>query len=237
MKKLFLSVLFLSLLSATPALAAGLTATEVAEHNTSNDCYIIVSERVYDLSGFGEKHPGGADAINKTCGKDGTSLFSTRGKVGEPHPDKAKQTLEQFYVGDLVGSASVDVQNYVPTKSAPTAYDDDFSWGPYPAIWPITAGWLVLLLVAWRANKRWPMVFSRVRLMRATSMTLFVVLVTVASGGVFMATTGKSVLFGLVVRRLHAYAGWTFVLCALTHLIWHVRDLVFYVKQALKRGE
>ncbi len=35
------------------------SAKEVARHTTPDDCWLIVKGKVYDVSGWGENHPGG----------------------------------------------------------------------------------------------------------------------------------------------------------------------------------
>ena len=71
----------------------GFTATEVAEHNSATDCWLILDGKVYEVTDFIPSHPGGK-AILKGCGKDATKMFSK-------HPESAKAMKEQFYIGDL----------------------------------------------------------------------------------------------------------------------------------------
>lgn len=71
----------------TPAdtVKSKLTVAEVAKHNTSDDCYIIVSGSVYDVTKFTFKHPGGSEAIIPLCGKDATAPF-TQQHSGQSKP-------------------------------------------------------------------------------------------------------------------------------------------------------
>lgn len=50
--------------------------SEVGGHSVSNDCWSIIDGLVYDLSGFADDHPGGADSILEGCGLDGTDRFN-----------------------------------------------------------------------------------------------------------------------------------------------------------------
>ena len=59
-----------------------LTIAEVAKHNTPSDCWFIVQNKVYNVTGFLRLHPGGADQIIPYCGKDGSQAFLTRGGLG-----------------------------------------------------------------------------------------------------------------------------------------------------------
>lgn len=81
-------------------LPAKYTIDEVADHNTKDDCWLIISDKVYNVSDFGG-HPGG-EAIYEGCGQDATVLFETRPMgTGTPHSDQAREYLINFYIGDL----------------------------------------------------------------------------------------------------------------------------------------
>ena len=71
---------------------------EVAKHNSKESCYTIIDNKVYDLTDWINKHPGGAENILKICGKDGTSAFRNQ------HDNNIKQVniLENFFVGNLI---------------------------------------------------------------------------------------------------------------------------------------
>lgn len=83
----------------TTALDKPYTLAKVALHNTATDCWTVVSGKVYDISEFVPNHPGG-EAIIQACGVDGTVLFTTRSN-GTPHPSKAQQELQKYYIADL----------------------------------------------------------------------------------------------------------------------------------------
>ena len=51
------------------------TLDEVATRNTQASCWTVVNEKVYNITSYIKNHPGGANAIAKICGKDGTSIF------------------------------------------------------------------------------------------------------------------------------------------------------------------
>ena len=50
------------------------TSAEVAKHNTPADCWVIINGKVYDVTSWVPKHPGGA-MIYVRAGLDCTSLF------------------------------------------------------------------------------------------------------------------------------------------------------------------
>jgi cytochrome b involved in lipid metabolism len=97
--------------SATPAVSLSpqpsantqkISLTEIAKHNTAQDCWFAVENSVYDVTKYvaGGKHPGG-EAILQGCGQDATQLFNARPGSGTPHSDKAKGYLETFKIGEL----------------------------------------------------------------------------------------------------------------------------------------
>lgn len=51
------------------------TSAQVALHATGTSCWTIIDGSVYDLTEWIKKHPGGASAILKLCGRDGTEIF------------------------------------------------------------------------------------------------------------------------------------------------------------------
>lgn len=77
------------------------TLAQVSQHATPEDCWLVIDGKVYDVSGFGEKH-GGGEAVYQGCGIDATELFETRPMgSGTPHSDKARSFLPNFEIGTL----------------------------------------------------------------------------------------------------------------------------------------
>jgi len=82
--------------------SATISAQEVAMHNSPDDCWIIVSNKVYDVSSYVKLHPGGASAIMPYCGEEATRAFETKDlSRGEDHSGFAYSHLDSLYVGDL----------------------------------------------------------------------------------------------------------------------------------------
>ncbi len=73
-------------------------SSEVAKHNTKNDCWMIVNDRVYDVTKYINTHPGGP-AILAGCGKNATEMFFKQSD-GTAHSEKAQSMLEKYYIGD-----------------------------------------------------------------------------------------------------------------------------------------
>jgi cytochrome b involved in lipid metabolism len=85
--------------SAAPAVS--FTATVVATHNKSADCWVIINGYVYNLTVWKAKHSGGATNIDPVCGADGSARFSGQ------HSGSATtklNVLAQYAQGSLSGS-------------------------------------------------------------------------------------------------------------------------------------
>ncbi|OJJ45504.1 hypothetical protein ASPZODRAFT_69659 [Penicilliopsis zonata CBS 506.65] len=72
------------------------TLSEIAEHNTKNDLYMIVHDKVYDCGSFVDEHPGGEEVLLDVAGQDGTEAFEDVG-----HSDEAREILEGLLVGTV----------------------------------------------------------------------------------------------------------------------------------------
>jgi salicylate hydroxylase len=73
-----------------------LTRAEVAAHNTFEDCWIIIRNKVYDFSEWKDHHPGGPFVARMYAGKDATAEF------GDFHSPLAQKHMAYFCVGDLI---------------------------------------------------------------------------------------------------------------------------------------
>jgi cytochrome b involved in lipid metabolism len=58
--------------------------------------WVIVHDKVYDLSKVYKNHPAGADLIMDFAGKDGTESFDDAG-----HPGYAKKEMAGYIIGEV----------------------------------------------------------------------------------------------------------------------------------------
>lgn len=77
-----------------------LTLAEIAKHDKINDCWLIISNKVYNVTTYLIVHPGGSSVITPYCGKDGTQAFATK-DIGRNHSTYAYNLLNNFYIGDI----------------------------------------------------------------------------------------------------------------------------------------
>lgn len=71
------------------------TRAEVAEHATFDDCWVIIRGKVYDISAWKDRHPGGPFVARMFAGKDATAEF------GDFHSPQAFRHMAHFCVGTL----------------------------------------------------------------------------------------------------------------------------------------
>lgn len=78
-----------------------ITERELAQHSTAADCWIAFHGKVYDLTAFLERHPGGSEILLKFAGKDASKVF------GGKHPASFLTMLpEEACLGELEGGAA-----------------------------------------------------------------------------------------------------------------------------------
>jgi len=67
---------------------------EIKEHNKQDDLWLLINGKVYDVTKFIPRHPGG-DRIYLGAGKDATKLFNSL------HSKHAKTIMKKFLIGTL----------------------------------------------------------------------------------------------------------------------------------------
>lgn len=70
------------------------TRAEVALHGTPEDAWIVIEDRIYDITEFVANHPGG-DIILTHAGADATDIFAAF------HSEGARDLFGNYFVGDL----------------------------------------------------------------------------------------------------------------------------------------
>lgn len=70
------------------------TLEEVSEHDSFDDCWIVLFDKVFDVTNFLMEHPGGEDVIVENAGRDVTVAFR-----GVGHSTLALRALDDYLVG------------------------------------------------------------------------------------------------------------------------------------------
>ncbi|GAA5931973.1 cytochrome b5-like heme/steroid binding domain-containing protein [Sporobolomyces koalae] len=77
-------------------MSKAISASEVANHKSSDSAWVIIENNVYDVTEFLDTHPGGAKVLLKNCGQDATENF------WQFHPRKVlDKTAKQFLIGPV----------------------------------------------------------------------------------------------------------------------------------------
>ena len=66
---------------------SGIASDELAMHNSKDDCWVVYEDKVYDVTSWLSRHPGGISAIARYCGSDAfeTAFLNKHGtsKIGK----------------------------------------------------------------------------------------------------------------------------------------------------------
>nr|CDS25750.1 Golgi SNAP receptor complex [Hymenolepis microstoma] len=72
------------------------TINEVNKHNTEGDCWVVINDKVYDVTSLLGKHPGGTDSIMEVAGTYATKSFNA-----VPHSEGACHWMNKFHIGEI----------------------------------------------------------------------------------------------------------------------------------------
>ncbi|KAJ9186990.1 hypothetical protein P3X46_002493 [Hevea brasiliensis] len=89
---------------------------EVAKHNKTKDCWLIISGKVYDVTPFMDDHPGGDEVLLSSTGKDATNDFEDVG-----HSDSAREMMAKYYIGEIDASTVPAKRTHIPPQQ--TSYN------------------------------------------------------------------------------------------------------------------
>ncbi|EGC37317.1 hypothetical protein DICPUDRAFT_77028 [Dictyostelium purpureum] len=79
---------------------------EISTHNSLESCWMIIQNKVYDITAYIDKHPGGKNALLRFAGKDGTDNVQF-------HSAKMLQILNNCY---FIGHVQKDQQTVEPSR-------------------------------------------------------------------------------------------------------------------------
>lgn len=76
-----------------------ITAEQLKAHNKPNDCWIAIEKKVYNVTKFLKKHPGGYEVLFQNAGQDATISFATAHNMNQQTVTKE---LKKMLVGVLM---------------------------------------------------------------------------------------------------------------------------------------
>lgn len=86
------------------------TLEEVQKHNKSDDLWIVLHNKIYDITKYIEDHPGGSAILIEVAGTDATEAFEETG-----HSDEARDELARYHIGDLPSEVCHDLKFEKPS--------------------------------------------------------------------------------------------------------------------------
>jgi predicted heme/steroid binding protein len=89
-----------------------ITTEEVAQHNTESSIWIIVHDKVFDVTNFLNEHPGGKKVLLKVAGTDATQQFDNF------HNLSVLEKYTQLQIGE-VGAAQEETSNEAASGDGP----------------------------------------------------------------------------------------------------------------------
>lgn len=77
------------------------TLEEVSKHCTRTSCWMVIHDKVYDVTDFLDEHPGGGEILLEYAGKDATIAFEDNG-----HTQEARDLAKQYFIGNVADQVS-----------------------------------------------------------------------------------------------------------------------------------
>lgn len=109
-----------------------LNLAEVSKHDSTSDCWLLISGKIYDVTPYIRAHPGGVTSISAGCGTDATQLYATKGG-NTPHSSFATSLLADYYIGNLnqqisnadLTNRTTAINNTIPPTGGDDEYEDE----------------------------------------------------------------------------------------------------------------
>ncbi|XP_052232343.1 cytochrome b5-like isoform X2 [Dreissena polymorpha] len=84
------------------------TLEDVSFHSDASSCWIVIADKVYDVTDFLHTHPGGEEIILENAGSDATISFQSKG-----HSASAVDTMAKYCIGELVQASTRAINHNV----------------------------------------------------------------------------------------------------------------------------
>ncbi|TYG36883.1 hypothetical protein ES288_D13G098600v1 [Gossypium darwinii] len=129
-----------------PTLTKLYTMQEASQHNTKDDCWIVIDGKVYDVTSYLDEHPGGDDVVLESTGKDATDDFEDAG-----HSKSAKELLQSFCIGELDTASPIIPELEISSKREAVKYSEKLMDltkqildHPRGNCWHLCVGWFLI---------------------------------------------------------------------------------------------
>lgn len=141
---LFSFIFFFFFFQLPVAMVTQISKSQVEEHNTEDSCWVIVNDKVYDITTFLADHPGGEDILLEFAGTDITNVL---GDINyHTHSDAAYDLLTEHYIGNFLKQDDDSVRDLrvkqkietVKTRSERDEQFLDLRKALFPQLWNAT---------------------------------------------------------------------------------------------------
>lgn len=92
------------------------------QHNSLDDCWMVIFDKVYNITDFVYEHPGGDFILLEYAGRDATHPF-----LSSRHGSSAYKMLDKYWIGILV-----DEELYYSNNSSYCSVYSNLSWRSIP---------------------------------------------------------------------------------------------------------
>jgi cytochrome b involved in lipid metabolism len=100
------------------------TLSEVQQHSSLDDCWMVIFDKVYNITEFVNEHPGGDFILLEYAGRDATHPF-----LSSRHGSSAYKMLDKYWIGILV-----DEELYYSNNSSYCSVYSSLSWRSTPTL-------------------------------------------------------------------------------------------------------
>lgn len=76
------------------------TQTELSKHSDKKSCWMAIEGKVYDVTDYIDKHPGGEEHMLRGCGRDMTKSFQDKRKRGI-FTKESEEEIQKYFVGEF----------------------------------------------------------------------------------------------------------------------------------------
>ncbi|KAF0711806.1 Aste57867_5064 [Aphanomyces stellatus] len=147
------------------------TWQEVAKHNHAGSAWMIVRNKVYDVTQWVDKHPGGREMVLIHSGREATDSFDSY----HPFSGKAESVLAKYEIGTFTGPTEFPV--YKPDtgfyKELRKRVGDYFKQNKLDHQAGFAGFWRMVVVVAVAAVAFYAMIFSRIYPIRVLAAAVF----------------------------------------------------------------
>nr|XP_023029473.1 cytochrome b5-like [Leptinotarsa decemlineata] len=79
---------------------------EIEEHNDNKSTWVVIHNKVYDLTTFLNEHPGGEEVLLEQAGKNASEAFED-----VRHSSDARELMNKYQIGELIESERKEVHS------------------------------------------------------------------------------------------------------------------------------